>query len=225
MAIPHFPNLFCQYGPNTNGRAIGPAAWGEMQIRYAIKCIRNLMHSGKRALDVRQSRYDAYNEELDRRLAKMIFSVPGQSSYFRNEHGRIATNGAYYNLMANLDNGLTAFYNDLSQQGLLTDTLVLTFSEFGRRITENGTGTAAGTDHGAATLMMALGGRVNGGLYGTAANLAPGTTNPTLENNSGDIHYETDFRSVYARAIDNWLGADSAAILGGDFRKASLTFV
>lgn len=135
------------------------------------------------------------------------------------------TNGAYYNLMATFDNGLSAFYNDLSQQGLLSDTLVLTFSEFGRRISENGTGTAAGTDHGAATVMMAMGGRVNGGLYGTASNLSPGTSNGTLENNSADIHYETDFRSVYARAIDNWLGANSVSILGGDFRKASLTYV
>ena len=135
------------------------------------------------------------------------------------------TNGAYYNLMAGLDNGLTAFYTDLTQQGLLSDTLVLTFSEFGRRISENGTGNSAGTDHGAATVMMALGGRVNGGLYGTASNLSPGSTNATLENNSADIHYETDFRSVYARAIDSWLGANSVSILGGDFRKASLTYV
>ena len=135
------------------------------------------------------------------------------------------TNGAYYNLMAGLDNGLTAFYTDLTQQGLLSDTLVLTFSEFGRRISENGTGNSAGTDHGAATVMMALGGRVNGGLYGTASNLSPGSTNATLENNSADIHYETDFRSVYARAIDSWLGANSVSILGGDFRQASLTYV
>lgn len=135
------------------------------------------------------------------------------------------TTGAYYGLMGNLDDGLTAFYNDLNQQGLLGDTLVLTFSEFGRRITENGTGTAAGTDHGAATLMMALGGQVNGGLYGTAASLNTALTNPTLENRAADIKYETDFRAVYARAIDNWLGANSVSILGGDFRKASLTFV
>ena len=135
------------------------------------------------------------------------------------------TNGPYYNLMATFDNGLSAFYTDLNQQGLLGDTLVLTFSEFGRRISENGTGTGAGTDHGAATLMMAMGGRVNGGLYGTASNLSPGTSNGTLENNSGDIHYETDFRSVYARAIDSWLGANSLSILGGDFRNASLTYV
>ncbi len=135
------------------------------------------------------------------------------------------TNGAYFNLMASFDNGLSAFYNDLNQQGLLNDTLVLTFSEFGRRITENGTGTSAGTDHGAATLMMALGGQVHGGLYGTASNLAPGTSNATLENNSGDVRYETDFRAVYARVIENWLGVSSIPILGADFRKASLTFV
>jgi len=97
MTIPHFPNLFCQYGPNTNGRAVGPAAWGEMQIRYAIKCIRNLMQSGKRAVDVKEDRYGDYNAELDRRLAIMIFSVEGRSGYFANEFGRIATNGAYYN--------------------------------------------------------------------------------------------------------------------------------
>jgi 4-hydroxyacetophenone monooxygenase len=97
MTIPHFPNLFCQYGPNTNGRAVGAAAWGEMQARYAVKCIANLMWSGKKAVDVKEERYDTYNRELDERLSRMIFSVPGQSSYFRNEYGRIATNGAFYN--------------------------------------------------------------------------------------------------------------------------------
>jgi len=97
VTIPHFPNLFCTYGPNTNGRAVGPAAWGEMQVRYALKCIRNLLSSGKRTLSVRQEPFKAYNEELDARLAKMIFSVPGQSSYYVNEHGRIATNGGFYN--------------------------------------------------------------------------------------------------------------------------------
>ena len=59
---------------------------------------------------------------------------------------------------------------------------------------------------------------MRGGLYGTAANLAVGASNPTLENNSGDVRFETDFRSVYARVLDNWLGADAVPILGGNFR-------
>jgi uncharacterized protein (DUF1501 family) len=130
-------------------------------------------------------------------------------------------NGTYNTLMTNLNGGLFAFYRDLLNQGLLNDTLVLQFSEFGRRISENGSN---GTDHGAASLMMAIGGGVRGGIYGTAPNLRSASDNPTLENNGQDVRYETDFRAVYARVLDNWLGADSAAILGGNFRNGP-TFI
>ncbi len=141
---------------------------------------------------------------------------------FDTHAGQNPNAGSYFNLMATLNDGLFAFCNDLQNQGLLDDTLVLSFSEFGRRITENG---SQGTDHGAASVMMALGGRVNGGLYGTAPSLNPDPANPTLENNAGDVRFETDFRSVYARIIDQWLGANSVGILGGDFRNPSLTFI
>ena len=123
--------------------------------------------------------------------------------------------GAYATLMTTLGDGLNAFYRDLQNQGLLNNSLVLQFSEFGRRISENG---SAGTDHGAGGIMMALGGAVRGGLYGTAPSLDPNPGNPTLENNGGDVRYETDFRSVYAKVVDGWLGADSVALLGGNFR-------
>lgn len=132
-----------------------------------------------------------------------------------------AANGTYSQLMLNLNDGLVAFYNDLRNQGLLGDTLVMSFSEFGRRISENG---SSGTDHGAAAVMFVMGGGVNGGLYGTAPNLNP-NGNPTLENSNGDVTFETDFRSVYARIIDNWLGGSSQAILGADFRNSRLTFL
>ena len=124
--------------------------------------------------------------------------------------------GAYANLMGTLGDGLWAFYSDVRNQGLAGDTTVVVFSEFGRRISENG---SAGTDHGAGGLMMVLGGSVRGGLHGTAASLAPG--HPTLENNSGDVRFETDFRSVYARLLEQWLGVSSVPILGGDFRAGA----
>jgi uncharacterized protein (DUF1501 family) len=124
--------------------------------------------------------------------------------------------GDYGDLMTTLGDGLWAFYSDIRNNGLSTDTTVLVFSEFGRRISENG---SAGTDHGAAGLMMVLGGSVRGGIQGTAASLSPG--HPTLENNSGDVRYETDFRSVYATLLERWLGVSSVPILGGDFRAGA----
>jgi uncharacterized protein (DUF1501 family) len=104
----------------------------------------------------------------------------------------------------------------------LNETLILQFSEFSRRISENG---SQGTDHGAAGVMMAIGGTVQGGLHGTAANLNPDPSNPTLENNAGDVRYQIDFRSVYARVLDGWLGGNSVAILGGDYRAGAPAIV
>ena len=73
--------------------------------------------------------------------------------------------------------------------------------------------------------MMAMGGGVRGGIHGTAASLDPSPANPTLENNGGDVKYQTDFRSVYARILDDWLGVNSAAVLGGDFRSGEPAIV
>jgi uncharacterized protein (DUF1501 family) len=134
----------------------------------------------------------------------------------------IAENGTYVRLMATLDAGLKAFFDDLKNVGLLNDTVLVTFSEFGRRISENG---SRGTDHGAASPMLVLGGAVRGGPYGTAASLNPDPGNTTLENSGGDVHFETDFRSVYAKVIDNWLGGDSVGVLGGNFKVPALNFL
>jgi uncharacterized protein (DUF1501 family) len=154
---------------------------------------------------------------LSRGIGTRIFWV--QTGGYDTHSAQNTLNGSYNALMATLNDGLFSFYNDLSSQGLLGNTLILQFSEFGRRIQENG---SQGTDHGAASIMMALGGQVRGGIYGTAANLNPADpANPTLENGGNDIRHQTDFRAVYSRVIDGWLGGDSAAILGGDFRPGA----
>ncbi len=134
-------------------------------------------------------------------------------------HAQQGTNaGAYVNLMNTLDGGLKAFHDDLSNQGLLNNTVILIYTEFGRRISENG---SQGTDHGAGGNMMLIGGLVRGGLYGTSPNLSMDPANPTLENSNGDVRFETDFRAVYARILDSWLGANSVQILGGDYRAGA----
>jgi len=151
---------------------------------------------------------------LARGIGTKVFWV--QTGGFDTHAGQGTQNGGYAGLMSTLNDGLTAFYTDLNNHGLLSQTLILQFSEFGRRISENG---SAGTDHGAGSVMMALGGPVRGGLYGTAPNLNPNGNNPTLENGNNDVRYETDFRSVYAMVIDNWLGGDSTKILAGNFKN------
>ena len=146
-----------------------------------------------------------------------------QTGGYDTHAGQETMDGRYADLLTTLNDALFAFYTDLSNNGLLNDTLVMQFSEFGRRISENGSG---GTDHGSGGLMMAIGGGVSGGLYGTAAgSLADTDDNVDLDNRGCDVKHQTDFRSVYARAIDDWLDADSVSILGGDFRSANVDFV
>jgi len=130
--------------------------------------------------------------------------------------------GNFFNLMANLDDGITTFYQDLTNQGKIGETLIMEFSEFGRRVNENASG---GTDHGAASNVLVLGGTVSGGLFGTAPDLTPAPDNPTLESRGNDVRFETDFRAVYAAVAEQWLGADATALLGGSYRDPRLTFL
>lgn len=107
-------------------------------------------------------------------------------------------------LMETLDSGLSAFYQDLAAHGKADDVLVLTWSEFGRRVAENANG---GTDHGAGSVLLALGSGVRGGLYGDAPDLAALV-------DDGNVPYTTDFRRVYATVIEDWLGVPHEALLG-----------
>jgi uncharacterized protein (DUF1501 family) len=157
---------------------------------------------------------------INKNLGTKVFWV--QLGGFDTHATQAGNNGAYPRLMTELNNAVLAFYNDMKNQGLLDQVMIVAFSEFGRRVFENG---SVGSDHGAGALMFAIGGQVQGKLYGTAASLNPDPKNPTLENNGGDVRYETDFRSVYAQIIDRWLGVNSVSLLGADFRKPGLSFI
>jgi uncharacterized protein (DUF1501 family) len=102
---------------------------------------------------------------------------------------------------------VAAFVKDLKQTGKLDDTLVMTFSEFGRRVEQNASN---GTDHGTANNVFLFGGKLNkAGIY----NQAPDLT--TLEN--GDLKYQVDFREVYATLLNKWLEVDNTTILNKNF--------
>ena len=115
-------------------------------------------------------------------------------------------------LMGEFNDALTAFCKDLQAQGNFNRVLLMTFSEFGRRVTQNASG---GTDHGAAAPMFVMGGGVKPGLFGKYPSLS--------DLNNGDLKYNVDFRNVYASVLDHWLKAPSQQVLGRKF--ASMPFI
>jgi uncharacterized protein (DUF1501 family) len=110
-----------------------------------------------------------------------------------------------------MSESVAAFLDDLGRDRLLDRVLLVTFSEFGRTVAENG---RRGTDHGAAAPMFLAGGAVCGGLVGR---------HPSLTDlDGGGLRMHTDFRSVYATLLDRWLGFDSQAVLGRKYPELPL---
>jgi uncharacterized protein (DUF1501 family) len=109
-------------------------------------------------------------------------------------------------LLDQLSTSLSAFLKDAKAQGFADRVVVLVFSEFGRRVDENA---SKGTDHGAASCSFLCGHKVKGGLVGAYPSLA--------SLGEGDLVYSTDFRSVYASILENWLRCPSEPVLGAKF--------
>ena len=107
-----------------------------------------------------------------------------------------------------LGDAVKAFTDDLTAMGEFDRVMIMTFSEFGRRVQENG---SQGTDHGAAAPMFLIGSKMKAGLLGAEPSLAP------ADLQDGDIKYNTDFRSVYASILQEWLQTNSVPILGQQF--------
>lgn len=117
--------------------------------------------------------------------------------------------GKQQRLLTQYAESVKAFIDDLKNHNLFDDTLIMTFSEFGRRVNQNAGG---GTDHGTANNVFLAGGKLKkAGFYNAPPDLA------TLQN--GDLVHEIDFRHIYATILEDWLAADAGGILGGDFAK------
>jgi uncharacterized protein (DUF1501 family) len=112
-------------------------------------------------------------------------------------------------LLKELGDSVKAFCDDMKAQGNMQRVLVMTFSEFGRRVADNANN---GTDHGAAAPMFIVGNQVRAGLLGQYPSLAP------TDLFQGDVKYNVDFRSAYACVLENWLKTRSEPILGRKFQ-------
>lgn len=124
--------------------------------------------------------------------------------------------GDHQRLLDELDQCLGAFMTDMALTGNLDKVLVMTFSEFGRRVGENNSN---GTDHGAGNCMLVMGGKVNPGVYGGQPALDPDSVN----DNNGNVGHTVDFRAVYSRVIRDWFDADPEPVFGAaDFAAFGL---
>ena len=119
--------------------------------------------------------------------------------------------GMHDKLWHDVSSAVESFFDDLKENNAGENVIMLLFSEFGRRVHDNG----SGTDHGAAGAAFVIGEGVKGGEYGEY----PSTNTEDLEQ--GDLVPNTDFRSVYTTLAENWMGLDANPLVGGTFEKPS----
>ncbi len=139
-------------------------------------------------------------------VAQVMFADLGTRVYYA-AHGSYDTHAGEVESHGKLWNDLSVavgdFTDDLKEHGRYENTLILMFSEFGRRIEDNG----SGTDHGSGGHAFVIGGGVEGALYGDYPSLR------AQDQLEGDMHFSNDFRSTYDTIVDRWLGLDPADVL------------
>jgi uncharacterized protein (DUF1501 family) len=169
-----------------------------------------------------QSAANAYSSAVDypqfplanslKTVAQLMAGNMGTRLYYV-QFGGFDTHSAEANTHARLLNGFSesvdAFLRDAAAQGKADQVLLMSFSEFGRRVQQNG---SIGTDHGTAGPMFVIGSRVKGGLYGDHPSLLD------LDGNR-NLKWGIDFRAVYGTVLDDWVGADQTLALGSRFEN------
>jgi uncharacterized protein (DUF1501 family) len=204
---PHRPDAIA-----TGSEALDFLTRIESNARTSVDAVREFLASAKN-----ESLYP--ESELGRDLsvvARLIAAGAPTRVFYASQSGydtHARQQGAHESLLRDFSHAMRAFLDDLEAQGNLDRVLVLTFSEFGRRVAENGSG---GTDHGVAAPVLLFGGGVRPGFHGSAPSLAP------EDLTQGDLEPTVDFRSIYATVLDSWLGAPDEIILKGRFPKLDL---
>ena len=200
------------------GRMYGPTP-GKDVLAQALSQAGTDALKGADVLRTAPQMYSSSVEYADNPLAQSLKGVAqvmsagvGTRVYYA-QHGGFDTHGnlvaAHGKLWQDVSTAIGDFTQDLKEHGLWDDTLILVWSEFGRRIKDNGTG----CDHGSGGVSFVIGGPVKGGLYGEY---------PSLEEKDhleGDLHFSNDFRSTYSTILEDWLGLDAVPIVHGNFER------
>jgi uncharacterized protein (DUF1501 family) len=145
-------------------------------------------------------------------IAKVLLADLG-TRIFYTQHGGYDTHAnqgpVHPKLWTELSQGITDFYADLKEHDAADNVLMFVFTEFGRRVKDNG----SGTDHGSGGVALAIGDPVKGGMHSEFPSLREADL---LE---GDLHYNIDYRGVYATMVEKWLGLDAVTVVGGNFEQ------
>ena len=148
-------------------------------------------------------------------IAQVFLANLGTKVYY-TQHGSFDTHSGelptHAQLWDDVAGAVGSLMDDLKEHGREDDAAVLIFSEFGRRIRDNGTG----SDHGSGGVAFLIGGAVNGGLYGEFPSLAE------AEQLNGDLRSNNDFRSTYSPILEKWFGLDPDPIVNGQFEHLEL---
>ena len=115
-------------------------------------------------------------------------------------------------LLSELSQGINDFFADLREHDASAEALMLVFTEFGRRVKDNG----SGTDHGSGGAAFVIGDAVAGGMHG----IYPSLKEEDLLD--GDLHFQVDYRGVYSTVLEQWLGLDAKPIVGGNYEQLDL---
>ena len=145
-------------------------------------------------------------------IAKVLLAGLG-TRIFNTQHIGYDTHASqvpfHLKLWTDLSRAITDFFDDLREHNTSDNVLMFLFTEFGRRVRDNG----AGTDHGSGGVAFAIGDAVKGGMYSEYPSLR---AEDLLE---GDLHFNFDYRGVYATLAEKWLGLDPKPIVGGNFEQ------
>jgi uncharacterized protein (DUF1501 family) len=205
------------------GRMYGPTIGSS----YALDYIRSTGISARKGADILARAPLMYSSDLEysasavgkylKNIAqthladfgsRVLYTTSPYNGFDTHANQAQAHSGLWSDVSANVD----TFISDIRSANKSENVTLFMFSEFGRRVTDNG----SGTDHGAGSVAFAIGDHVKGGVYGEYPSLEQGDL---LEG--GNLSFSTDFRSIYTGIIEDWFGLDAKPIVGYEFEKVS----